>query len=671
MFSAVRPIPLLVLAATLIASPAPSETSADAEVPDLTAGHRCQVAKQARFSPLPLDAARRVGPPPPVDTFDVTHYDIAIDVDFGTETIEGDVSISAVATAPVLLQVPIDLHDDFTILEISRDGAPLAYTRASDRLAITLDDALSNGDPFTLRIRYEGPPAEEGLQSFVFDTHAGHPLAASLSEPWFARTWWPCKETATDKATADVAFTVPADMVAASNGILESVEDHGATRTYRWSTDYPTATYLISLAATNFTTWSDVYVAGDGTEVPVEFYAYPEDAGDATSAWPEVIDQMTYFRSVFGEYPFAGEKYGMAEFPFGGAMEHQTITSMGECCVTGSSIMAHELAHQWWGDLVTCASWEHIWLNEGFATWSEALWYGHENGGDDAYRTYMGWLNDEDGFPAPVYRYDVSEPWSIFSYVVYYKGAWVVHMLRGVLGDEDFFAGLLDYRAAHAYAHATTEDLQAVLEARSGKDLDAFFEQWIYGDGRPDYEVAWVANVPGPGQMTVFVEQVQPQPVFEMPVEVEVATDQGPVRFILQNDQRTQSFVLDVAGTVQGLVVDPDDWILDWHHEVTVGVDGALAGFVPALTVRPQPAYGTAAVQLDLPRFTDAVTVRVFDAAGRVVRTLHTGALDRGHHRWSWAGETDQGLAAGSGVYFLGAEPEGLAPRTRVVWLPR
>lgn len=643
-----------------------------ADVPDFTSPHRCQVAKQSRFTPGSADLARAAGPPPTVDTYDVTHYDIAIDVDVAGRWLTGDVTISGVATTPVLATVPVDLHDDFTILEISRDGTPLGHTRASDRVTVQLDEALLDGTPFSVRVRYEGPPASEGLDSFVFeDTPGGNPLAASLSEPWFARTWWPCKETNTDKATADIAFTVPATMVAASNGVLEAIVDDGDTRTYRWSTDYPIAPYLISLAATEFTTWSETYVAGDGTEVPVDFFAYPEDAAEAMAVWPGVVDQMTFFRSVFGEYPFADEKYGMAEFPFGGAMEHQTITSMGDCCVGSDYIIAHELGHQWWGDLVTCAGWDHIWLNEGFATWSEALWWGHVNGSEEAYRDYMGWLNDEGGFPDPVYRYDLTEPWGIFSYVVYHKGAWVVHMLRGVLGDDDFFAGLMDYRAAHAYAHATTEDLQAAMEGASGKDLDAFFEQWIYGEGRPNYEIGWVQNPLAPGTVTIYLEQAQSEPVFVMPVEVEVVTDLGAERFVLENDARSESFVLEVSGTVLDVELDPDDWILDYHQSVVIGVDGTAGLVAPALRIIPQPAYRTSAVQLDLPDARGDVAVRVYDATGRTVRTLHAGALGAGHHRWTWEGRTDTGEVAASGVYFLGVEPAGIVPRTRVVWMGR
>jgi aminopeptidase N len=603
------------------------------------------------------------GPPPPVDDFDAVHYDIDIAVDLGTESIAGDVTIHGESLVPALDTVIIDLDDVHAVSEVSRGGVPLAYTRADHRLMITLDATLGLGDPFAIRIVYSGQPPTEGLQSFVFDTHDGHPLVASLSEPWFARTWWPCKETATDKATADLSFTVPADMIAAGNGLLEETIDNGATKTYRWHSDYPIATYLISMAATDYVTFTEPYTADDGSTVPVDFYVYPEHAAEATSFWPIVADQMTYFRTVFGEYPFVEEKYGMAEFPFGGAMEHQTLTSIGSCCVTSESIIAHELGHQWWGDLVTCATWHHIWLNEGFATWSEALWWGntHPGGG---YQAFMEGLDT--GFDGAIYRYDVSNPWPIFSGIVYRKGAWVVHMLRGVLGETDFWDGIQAYRTAHAYSHATTESLRDVFEGVSGMDLDWFFEQWIYGEGRPVYEYGWVDG-PGAGQITFVVNQVQTEDVFEMPIEIEIMTGAGSERFSVWNDQREQSFVLDVAAPVTAIEFDPDSWLLDSNTQVTVGVGTAATSSRPVIAaIRPQPSRASTSIVLEMGG-SGRGTVRVFDSGGRAVRTLHRGPLATGRVTLVWDGTTDAGARTAPGVYFVRFESAGSDMTRRLV----
>ncbi len=636
--------------------------AARAEVPslaDLDPSQGCSAIKSERLR------AAVLGPPPPVTTFDVQHYDLDLAIDLDAHTVDGACTISAVSLIPNLLSVPIDLHDDLTITSIDHDGTPLTFTRADHRVSITLDAAMSEDDAFAITIAYNGTPPEEGLQSFVFDTHAGTPLAASLSEPWFARTWWPCKETPTDKATCDVAITVPSEYVAVSNGLLVGVDDDGATKTYRHHTDYPIATYLIAATVTNFTTWTDIYVAGDGTEMPLEYYVYPEDESESLSSWPVVAEQIELYRTVFGEYPFLAERYGMVEFPFGGAMEHQTMTSMGSCCVGSELIIAHELAHQWWGDLVTCADWGHIWLNEGFATWSEGVWYGSQVPG--GYADYMDWIDDPDGFDTPVYRYDLTNPWEIFSGVVYRKGAWVVHMLRGVLGEDDFWAGVLDYRAAHAYSHATTEDLQAVMESRSGQDLSYFFDEWIYGPGRPDYQYAY--TVDGAGDVVLTLDQQQSN-LFTMPIEVDVVTTSGTERFTIWNDAPYQVFTLDVlTGTPTAIVFDPDNWILDWHEEVTaVGTPDVASAVTARVTrVAPQPSAGVVSIELRSGRPYDDATVRLYDTTGRQVATVHRGPIDVGTLRLAWDGLGEDGHPAAPGVYYVTLEADRAVTSERIV----
>lgn len=626
-------------------------------LPDLHDPGRCSVAKSERLR------SARLNPPPPVTAFDVQHYDLDLTVNFVTQTIQGECAITAVSETPALTHVLIDLHDALTVTSVERDGTALLFTRANHRLDITLDAPVDVSESFTVTIGYGGTPPNEGLASFMFDTHAGQPIAATLSEPWFARTWWPCKETPTDKATADVSLTVPADMIGVSNGLVTSVEDHGATKTFHHHTDYPIATYLISATITNFSTWSSTYMAGDGTNMALDYYVYPEHVSQSFSAWPVVPFQIEYYRTVFGEYPFVNERYGMAEFPFGGAMEHQTMTSMGECCVSSELIIAHELAHQWWGDMVTCADWHHIWLNEGFATWSEALWYGAQQAG--GYDDYVEWIDHSQGFPTPLYRYDLSDPWEIFSYVVYDKGAWVVHMLRGVLGEADFWDGLMDYRAAFAYSHATTEDLRDVMEARSGMDLDFFFDQWVYGLRRPNYRYHWFTDAAG--DVVLSLGQVQAEDVFTMPIDIDVVTTSGTERFTIWNDQRSQSFVLDVvAGTPQSIVFDPDNWVLDWHQESAVDV--AVAGDAPRVTrVTPQPSAGAVTIQLKSSAPYAEASVHVFDTAGRRVATIHRGAVALGTSSFTWDGRGESGQPVAPGVYYVTLDTGTLLTSERVV----
>jgi aminopeptidase N len=592
-------------------------------------------------------------------TFDVDHYDLSIDVDFSTQTIQGDVAITGRSTVPFLPILLIDLEDGMAVSSITRGTSALTWSHAGDRLVINLDSPLGTGETFTVRIVYSGHPLEGGLMSFSFDRHAGSDIASTLSEPWFARNWWPCKESPTDKATADVRFTAPANMIAASNGLLSEVIDHGATKTWHWRTDYPIATYLISGAISNYAAFSTTYAPLAGGSMPVDFYVYPEHESIALAEWGITVDQIETFRGFFGEYPFVAEKYGMAEFPFGGAMEHQTLTSLGDCCIESDLTMAHELAHQWWGDMVTCATWGDIWLNEGFATWSEALWYEELHPGN-GYRDYMNWL-DLGGFNGPIYRYDLSDPWEIFDGIVYYKGAWVVHMLRGVLGESAFWNGLTAYRAAYEGASATTEDLESVFEASSGQEIGWFFDEWIYGANQPNYRYSWQADTPDVGQLTLTIVQVQDDaPPFTMPIDIDVQTTSGTQRFRVMNTEGVQSFVLDVTGTPTGVVFDPENWILDWHAPGVVDVGSEpVAGIVgPTFdAIRPLPFQSSLVIPYRTGTRPDgshasATTLSIYDVTGRLVRRyVEQSSGPSGEIVWD--GRNEEGAAVAGGVYFL------------------
>ncbi len=664
-----RWVGFLALLAPAFVPPAQAVGDDEVPLPGRDSPYSCRSAKQARFSgPAPVQ-----GPPDPPTDFDVSHYDIAIAVDFDAQILTGAVEITAVSLVAELAQLLVDLQEDMSCSSITCEGVPLSFVHEGDRLQIALDRPYGLGEQLTVRVAYSGHPVQAGLVSFSFDTHGGYPIASSLSEPWFARNWWPCKETPTDKATADISFTVPSEMIAATNGTLFESIENGETTTYRWTCTYPIATYLISAAITNYATFSDVYITASGDAVPVDHYVYPEHLETAQASFPIVIEQMDYFRTVYGAYPFAEEKYGMAEFPWGGAMEHQTLTSMGECCLDYPPIIAHELAHQWWGDMVTCGTWHDIWLNEGFATYSEALWYGSLDP-PDGYGAYMAFLNDDGGFPGPIYRYDLSDPWDLFSYVVYDKGAWVLHMLRGVVGDEVFFDGLISYRTAFEYSSAITEDLENVFEAESGMTLDWFFDEWIYGENRPDYEYSWSANMPDPGSFTLTVTQVQQNaPPFKMPIQIDVETASGTERFTVWDSLESQQFVLQVSDEPTGVRFDPDDWILDWHREVSSGVVGPEASAPAArlmfTDVRPQPASSGVTLTFRLPGAGPGrwVDVGVYDVSGRRLSTLLSEDLTPGEHTLLWDGKTDAGNRAAAGIYFARLVSGGLSDVQRVV----
>ncbi len=489
------------------------------------------------------------------DLFDVHHYDLDLDLNPTTRILTGTVITTAEVTGTSLSTLDLNLAANMTVLGATAGGAPVTTSRSGDVLTVNLDRSYALGETVVVTVSYSGNPAGE---YFGWSSYAGSPMIWTLSEPFGARAWWPCKDLNTDKADSlDIRVTVPSSLIVASQGLLVSDTTMGSERTFHWKTNYPTATYLVSLAIHPYARYSDWYapLAG-GDPMEVQYFIYPSHVGVVEPTYDLTVPMIGAFAGAYGEYPFIEEKYGHAEFVWGGGMEHQTLTSMGGY---SEDLISHELAHQWWGDMVTCADFGHIWLNEGFATWSEAYWAEHEYG-TAVYDQYMvfaayygaGTIFVEDPLTQNIFDSNLS----------YNKGSWIVHMLRGVLGDADFFAGLQAYRAAFEYGSATTEQLRDVMESVSGQDLDAFFQQWIYGEYFPVYTLAWVPG-PGAGEITVTIGQVQTGTgLFTMAIPLRIETDQGTLDVTVQNSQASENYVIPVTGQVASVVLDPDDRIL-------------------------------------------------------------------------------------------------------------
>jgi hypothetical protein len=284
---------------------------------------------------------------------------------------------------------------------------------------------------------------------------------------------------------------------------------------------------------------------------------------------------LEFYSGLIGEYPFVDEKYGHAIFPFGGAMEHQTATSYGAVLIRGDHfydwIVAHELGHQWFGDKVSPAEWPEIWLNEGGATYSEALWREHLGG----LPTLQSWMTSLDSRPFCGTLYDpLAGGCSLFGHTVYDKGGWVLHMLRHVVGDTDFFQGLRDYFTNQAYANAATADLQAAMEAASGMALGPFFSRWVFDGGEPTYRWGWSAVQTTAGWVTyVRIDQLQAGAPFTMPIDIVVTTPPGNTEstHVVQNTTAGQDFALPPQAKAPTHVqFDPDGWILKTVNQVAL-----------------------------------------------------------------------------------------------------
>ena len=293
---------------------------------------------------------------------DALHYKLEIDLDFATQTIQGTNTATFASRSNSLTTLTLDLLSALTVSSVLMNGQPVAWTRPTDLIVVTLDRAYNLGEPFTVQVNYGGaPPVPAGFGGLQFTTTGGNrPVAWTLSEPWDARGWWPGQDQLDDKATWEMWVTHPANMTVASNGLLQGIDALPNNRARsRWQTNYPQAAYLASFVCTEFNRRTDYYTAF-GANMPVEFFVFPESFASWTTGMDRVVPMLTAFSGAYGQYPFVNEKYGIAQFTWGGGMEHQTISSQNS---VSESLTAHELAHQWWGDMTTCQTWSDIWLN--------------------------------------------------------------------------------------------------------------------------------------------------------------------------------------------------------------------------------------------------------------------------------------------------------------------
>jgi aminopeptidase N len=560
----------------------------------------------------------------------VRYQRLDLEVDPAVRAIGGQVTHHFMALEQ-LDQVVLDLRDELAVTTVLYHGLGLPFVHEDHLLSITLPQPLAEGELDSLTVIYAGvPPEGQGFGSFVQAEHQGAPILWTLSQPYGARDWWPCKQDLNDKADSlDVRVTVPAGQRVAGNGVLvdEEVQPDGRVR-HHWRHRYPISYYLIAFAVTNYAVYSD-WVPLPGGTVEVLNYVFPEVLQDSQGASVRLIGQMQLFDSLFGEYPFINEKYGHAQFVWGGGMEHQTMSFMGSLSY---ELMAHELAHQWFGNKVTCGSWEDIWLNEGFATYLSGLcyeflepvyWMPFKRGRRDFV------VSQPDG---SVRCTDTTQIARLFNgRLTYAKAAYVLHMLRWVCGDSAFFAACRNYLSDPELAHgsALTPQWVAHLEAASGLDLTEFMNDWYIGEGHPQYQMSWSQN--SSGLAVIELGQTTSHPsveFFEMPVPVRFKNAEQDTTVVLDHTFSGQLFTVQLSFQADSALFDPELWLLH-GQSLVVGVDDRdMRSERPVIF--PNPARNM--VQVSLPTVPDGqLECLITDATGRSLyrstEALRSGSL--------------------------------------------
>lgn len=597
---------------------------------------------------------------------DVKYYKLDLNLTINPGNINGVISITAKSTINNLTSVILDLRSALTVSSITCNGNNLTFTHANDKITVTLNKAYSNGEQFTLLITYGGTPTAGGgfisnASISFYDNSAQKDVIASLSEPYGSKDWWPCKDDPADKAdSSDVWITADAWFTSVSNGSLVEVVTNGnGTKTYKWKNHYPIAPYLISIAMTDYYIYEDSWNYAPGKSLPIIHYSYPENwTEDRKNALDKTKEMIEIYSDKFGLYPYIKEKYGHAEFSWGGGMEHQTVTSMGRFAMNSTHTIAHELGHQWFGDKVTCKDWQNIWLNEGFASYTEAVY----REGIEGREGYINEIRDDmlgakNAF-GTLYVQDITNEGEIFnSNRSYKKGSVVVHMLRGVVGDSGkFYTILRNYLndPALSFGVATTEDLKRHAENVTGQNLQYFFDEWVYGENYPNYTITWGTSdaIIYPDIVTVKVT-IQQQTnttnpsYFTMPVQLKFKIGVRDTVVTVFNNQQNQTFYIRIKGNPTSLSFDPDEWILR-NEPVIIKSNYVVSNEYTLFQNYPNPFNPGTKILYMLPQDAD-VTIKVFDILGREIAILVNKFELSGFHSIPFSAT---GLALPSGIYY-------------------
>jgi aminopeptidase N len=600
---------------------------------------------------------------------DVTYYGLDLKITTNPNNLIGNVTIGVKTDTTSLNSCFLDLRNFLVVDSVLLNGSLTTYSHANNLLNITLDHTYTQDETFTLKVYYHGLPGSSGFGGFYFGSHNGTVTISSLSEAYSGPYWWPQKDTPADKAdSSDMRITVASNLIAVSNGTLESVIDNGnGTKTYYWKNHYTIANYLISLAITNYYQYNTYYHYSPTDSMIITHFIYPENFNSVKQYLDETDNMIEVFANRFGEYPFLQEKYGHAEFDWGGAMEHQTCTSMG---FWGSGVVSHELSHQWYGDMITCKDWHHIWLNEGFATYAEAVYIEAKSGKaayDSDIASEMSYAKSAVG---TIWVQDITQEWNIFDGArSYAKGGVVLHMLRGVVGDSTFFDIMRTYSDTPGlkYGVATTEDFQAVAESVSGQDLNYFFQEWIYGENYPKYTVGWNKSLVSGDvyHITLNIYQtVNTNPAyFTMPVQIKINFASGDTTVTLFNNAQTQNFQFDVIGNPTTITFDPGNWILKTLQGVTEVEDFSVPAQYSLEQNYPNPFNPSTSIEYSLPK-SGFVSLKVFNVLGKEVATLVNGQNDAGKHKVDF-----NAIDLNSGVYFYRIESANFVETKKMILL--
>jgi aminopeptidase N len=615
-------------------------------------------------------------PNSPIHTFNVLNYTLNFNLwnnfqsPYPQSFTANEVITFKVDTALNMIKLNA-VNTSLLIQAVSLSGS--SFTHIDDTLTIMLDRTYNAGEITEVGITYSHKNVEDG------GFYASGGFIFTDNEPEGARKWFPCYDRPSDKATVDITAKVPSNVLLGSNGRLADSVTIADTTWFHWISRDPVATYLTVMSARanwnlDIVYWDRPSTPGD--PMPIRFYY---NTGENPYGMEAIIpDMATYFSEHYGEHPF--EKDGFAslndEFSWGG-MENQSLTSICPGCWY-ESLICHEFAHQWFGDMISPGTWADIWLNEGFATWSESLWW-EKDGGYSAYKSDVDYnaaiyMANNPGWAVyvPEWAYNTPDNGVLFNYAITYcKSACVLHLLRYSLEDEVFFPAIYDYATDTTdfkYKNSITDDFQVKLEESTGQDLEWFFESWVKQPNHPVYENEYNIHDNGNGTWNVnfLANQVQTNAgFFPIPLELYVFFTDGSdtvLRVMNEVDQQVFSFSFDKQPAV--LFFDPYDEIVLKEASLSVGINDEKIG-EQAFGLQqnyPNPVVGQTTFTYSIPQHSN-VSLAIFDMTGKKVMDLVNEEQSLGTHIL-----TADLSGLGSGLYLcrLNAGGQSQAIRTAV-----
>ncbi len=509
--------------------------------------------------------------------FHTEHIRLELSFDIAKRRLFGEMTVTLSALIDGLRRVELD-GVELLVKSVMMEGRELEFEYSGRTIGIELGRQLNAGERVTFTVKYEASP-RKGLYFIQPDeAYPSKPVQIwTQGEDEDSRYWYPCYDYPNDRSSFELIATVPGNFTVVSNGKLMQVSENAdGTKTFHWREDTPHPTYLNSLVAGEYVKLSEKY---DG--VDVEYYVYPGREEEGRRSFGKTPKMLRFFEEKLGiKYPYV--KYAqtvVADFTFGG-MENISATTQTELTLhderahldyISDHLVAHELAHQWFGDLLTCRDWSHGWLNEGFATYFGNLFYEYDQGRNEfIYRMtsfIRGEYMDEDAerYRRPIVEKVYETASEVFDHHLYEKAAWVLHLMRFTLGDALFWKSMQHYVKKHQLKNVETDDLRKAIEEATGRNLEGFFAQWFYKAGHPEFKVTYRWNDEDKtAALTVTQTQstADDTPIFQLPVDVKFTTEKGPETFRVEISEKEHTFYFPLATKPKTVEFDPDEWIL-------------------------------------------------------------------------------------------------------------